>query len=269
MKLNVAIAGAHYRADPDRAISLAIPLHFDGEQPSCFGVAKAQARPFSVGDFVGDVTQGGSCNVMIVELNPHCQGTHTESIHHIVTTRIPPYQYAPVLCPATLVSIAPVLASSSGDSYTPAFNEHDQIISAEALCAALDGVDDEWLQALVIRTLPNAREKMQRIWQCAPFFSREAMLYLSERGVLHLLVDFPSIDRMDDGGHLTAHHLFWGVPEGSHALVAESLREATVSELIYVPDSVRDGHYLLNLQLPAFELDVAPSRPLLIPVEQC
>ena len=33
--------------------------------------------------------------------------------------------------------------------------------------------------------------------------------------------------------------------------------------MIYVPDCISDGSYLLNLQIPAFLSDAAPSRPIL------
>jgi hypothetical protein len=38
---------------------------------------------------------------------------------------------------------------------------------------------------------------------------------------------------------------------------------ATITELIYVPDGVEDGLYLLNLQVPNLRTDAVPSRPVL------
>ncbi len=69
----------------------------------------------------------------------------------------------------------------------------------------------------------------------------------------------PSVDREEDGGALEAHKAFWGVPEYPRP-------DATITELIYVPNTVVDGKYLLNLQMAAFENDACPSRPLLFPV---
>jgi hypothetical protein len=94
----------------------------------------------------------------------------------------------------------------------------------------------------------------------------EAAEYLDRRGVRHLLVDFPSLDRYRDEGLLTAHHIFFGVPEGTHRLGEGSRTDRTVTEMIYVPDSVADGLWALSLQIPAFLLDAAPSRPLLYPL---
>jgi hypothetical protein len=36
--------------------------------------------------------------------------------------------------------------------------------------------------------------------------------------------------------------------------------------MIFVPSSVEDGAYLLNLQIPAFVSDAAPSRPILFKI---
>lgn len=267
MKLHVTIQQHTYLVETERAISLAIPMQFNGAQPACFGSAPATAEPLRVGNFVGDVAQGGSCNVPVIQINPHCNGTHTESISHIVDELIPPAVHAATMTPCTVVSIKPAVALTTTESYRPDFNNHDTIISAAQLQKLVADVHDVWLQALVIRTLPNETDKRTRDYSDAPFFTREAMRYLVSRGVKHLLVDFPSIDRMNDDGHLTAHHLFWAVEEGAHQLNPQSRRDATVTELIYVPNEVDDGQYLLTLQVPAFALDVAPSRPVLFPLK--
>ena len=38
----------------------------------------------------------------------------------------------------------------------------------------------------------------------------------------------------------------------------------TITELTFIPNKVQDGFYFLNIQLPHFECDAAPSRPILI-----
>ena len=72
----------------------------------------------------------------------------------------------------------------------------------------------------------------------------------------HLLVDLPSVDREEDGGVLAAHHAFWDYPN-------QLDRVRTISELLHVPTDVRDGEYLLEMQLPHFINDAAPSRSIL------
>jgi len=39
--------------------------------------------------------------------------------------------------------------------------------------------------------------------------------------------------------------------------------DATITEMIYVPDWVHDGFYLLNIQIASFVNDASPSKPIL------
>jgi hypothetical protein len=74
--------------------------------------------------------------------------------------------------------------------------------------------------------------------------------------IKHLLIDLPSVDRESDGGELAFHHAFWGVPD-------EPNFQRTITELIYVTNSISDGMYILELQVAPFENDASPSRPVL------
>ena len=76
-------------------------------------------------------------------------------------------------------------------------------------------------------------------------------------------VDLPSLDPLYDGGRLAAHRVFWDVPLGSKKLPDEAARRRTVTELIFVPDEVADGRYLLTIQIPNIISDAVPSRPIL------
>ncbi len=89
-----------------------------------------------------------------------------------------------------------------------------------------------------------------------------------ERGVTSLVVDLPSLDRADDGGALAAHRAFWGLPPATQDARQAQRGRALVTELAYVPDECADGLYLLDLQVPAFATDAAPSRPVLYPIRE-
>ena len=67
-----------------------------------------------------------------------------------------------------------------------------------------------------------------------PISLEEAAVYIRERGIKHLLIDQPSVDREHDEGKLLAHKAFWNYS------VQERL-DATITELIYAPDSIPDG----------------------------
>ncbi|HET7922821.1 MAG TPA: hypothetical protein VFM15_08720, partial [Gammaproteobacteria bacterium] len=100
-----------------------------------------------------------------------------------------------------------------------------------------------------------------------PWLAADAVALLVEAGVEHLLVDLPSLDPMHDEGRLEAHRAFWGLPAGSRRKAEAKRPRGTVTEMIYVPDQIRDGYCLLDLQVPAFMSDAAPSRPILYPLE--
>lgn len=265
------IDGKAVRVDFSNGTCIAIPLDFSGRQPNHFGAQPARAEPMKAGRFVGDTKQGGSCNVPCLSINPHCNGTHTETVSHIVNEPVSVHATAPAgLVPTTLITVKPIDAICSRESYRPGFEQADRIIAATALATVLDDIEDSWLNALLIRTSPNSLDKLRYQYGTEvvpPFFSIEATDYLVARGVKHLLVDMPSVDRMYDEGLLTVHHRFWRIPDGTHELIPSASREKTITEMIYVPDAVPDGHYLLDLQIPAFSTDVAPSRPWLYPVE--
>ena len=92
------------------------------------------------------------------------------------------------------------------------------------------------------------------------FFSVDAMEYIVSLGVEQLLVDTPSVDRLLDDGHLSAHNIFW---ETKGKELTPNTKNKTITEMIFVSEKIKDGSYLLNLQIPAFVSDAAPSRPIL------
>ena len=117
------------------------------------------------------------------------------------------------------------------------------------------------LEALVIRCLGNGPAKLHTNYSNTnpPYIAAEAIEWLNEIGVQHLLIDMPSVDREQDGGALAAHHAFWQYP-------ANTQFHKTITEMIYVANEIEDGTYLLNLQIAPFENDASPSKPILYKV---
>lgn len=259
--------GRSYRVDVGKPLSLAIPLDFAGPQPSCFGAPRAEARALRAGGFVGDTRAGGSCNCEIVTLAPHCNGTHTECVGHVTDDRIAVNERVPGgLVLARLLTVAIAAASASAESSDPRPLPGDRLITAAALEASA-GADDALPAALVIRTTDADPHRAYRGPAPAPFLTREAAAWLVSRGIDTLVLDVPSADRAEDGGKLTAHRVFFGLPPGSRRAADAARPRASITELAWIPAAIPDGLYLLDLQLPAFVADAAPSRPLLFPVE--
>jgi arylformamidase len=266
--LALDIDGRRWTVGAER-YDLSIPLQFDRPQPVFFGVAGASERTVAAGGFIGDVRRGGSCNCATFSLTPHCNGTHTECVGHITGERLSVRALCEqILDVALLITIEPVRAAATTETSDPAPQPHDMVITQAALDAAIAKAPIRTFAALAIRTLPNANAKQSRNYDAepAPFFTAEAMRYIVARGVQHLIVDLPSLDRANDAGRLTAHRIFWNVPSGERSIDAATRVHATVTELAYIDDTVRDGAYLLNLQVAPFEADAAPSRPILLPL---
>lgn len=257
-------------------ISLAVT--FDEHAVAEFGANPAHKTPFKGHGFVGDVKEGGSCNCDMITFSPHLHGTHTECVGHIVADPVLVHEVlTQPLMLATLVTITPEASAQSSDTYVPELRPDDKLITKKALEKALSGkgrpagrpslqfasgdLQQQIAEALVIRTGWSNKDGLP------PFFSIEAMEYVLTFGVQHLLVDMPSIDRMDDDGKMTAHHIFWGIKPGTHRLAGNAPSAKTVTELTHVAGHIADGRYGLNLQVAAFAADAAPSRPLLYEME--
>ena len=165
---------------------------------------------------------------------------------------------------STLVSVTP---RNTTENYTPDLNKEDLVITKEDLKFQLKDINPAFLQALIVRTIPNLENKKSRDYmKVAPaFFSIDAMKYIVSLGVVHLLVDTPSVDRLLDDGHLSAHNIFW---ETKGKEFNPNTQNKTITEMIFVPSSLEDGAYLLNLQIPAFVSDAAPSRPIIYKINE-
>jgi hypothetical protein len=103
-------------------------------------------------------------------------------------------------------------------------NEEDRLITKKYLQNVLENAEADWLDALIVRTLPNDESKKWRAYMQHPrrFFDRSDKLYF-EKGAKHLLVDMPSIDRAFDAGKLSNHRVFWNVAPESRAIDEASL----------------------------------------------
>lgn len=237
-------------------VDLSIPLKFDGPQPNSFGVEPATAAACEYGDLVGDTRRGGSCNFERVTFIPHCNGTHTECIGHITDERISIKDcLKDVLIPAVLFTAA--AEDIDGDA----------VITKDSLLGAGLAAAKDQNTAVIIRTLPNDEGKLSRRYDknsIPAYFSQDAMRLIVTYGYTHMLTDLPSIDRLFDDGKLLNHRIFWNVEPGSATIHTATRIYSTITELIYVPNEVPDGEYVLNLQIAPFVADAAPSRPLLL-----
>ncbi len=233
-----------YKIDLACPIDISIPLVGGKENVNVWYLDSPIIQAFYDDGFIGKVSEGGSVNFNMIQFNPHSHVTHTECLGHItkeaqsVNQQLKNYFFL-----AELITVAP---ERMGEDF---------VISAKQLKYALGEKRGE---ALVIRTLPNVELKKTKNYSNTnpPYLLEGAMQFLVNLGVEHLLIDLPSVDKEKDGGKLASHNAFWDID-------GKQRNGATITELIYVPNEVEDGTYLLNLQVAPFENDASPSRPVL------
>ena len=226
-------------------LDISIPI-IPGEMGvNCFYAPPPEAWPVEAGSFIGDTTQGGSVNFFNLRLVPHGNGTHTECVGHISSKR-----YSINQCLRRFHFLAKLITV-----YSRKTENGDRVVVREDIEQALHPGEAE---ALILRTMPNDDLKRKTNYSGAnpPYIESEAMRYLVHCGIEHFLTDLPSVDREEDGGALAAHKAFWKYPD----FIRE---QSTITELIYVPSSIPDGLFLLNLQIASLELDASPSKPVL------
>ncbi|MFU8830862.1 MAG: cyclase family protein [Wenzhouxiangella sp.] len=245
-------AGAERRVDLGAGTSLAIPIDRDGQHPRFFVDRQVRFEPLAIGNFTGRVATGGSCNAEIITFIPHCHGTHTEGAGHITGT-----------AEAVQETLAPGLISAALISVTPTHEHVETSVGTGPVITAAAMDWPEGVQALIIRTLPNDPAKCRLDYAASPpypLLSAEAMAKLVEAGIEHLLIDTPSVDAADDSGRLRQHRSFWGMGTGDER-PAERRAACTITEMIYAPNELTDGLFLLSLGVSALRGDASPSAP--------
>ncbi|MDW5289231.1 cyclase family protein [Formosa sp. PL04] len=234
-----------YQIDLTKPIDISIPLSASSTNVSAWYVDPPKIDALKDSDgFSARVSEGAAFNFNSISFSPHAHGTHTECVGYVthdfnsVNKNLKQFFF--------LAEVITVAVEKLGD---------DLVISKKQLQFALG---NKKRKAVIIRTIPNTLEKLSKQYAHTnpPYILEDAATYLREKGVEHLLVDLPSIDKEKDDGELLAHHAFWNTK-------GEIRKHATITEFIYVQNFVQDGTYFLNLQIAPFENDATPSKPVL------
>ena len=203
MESTILLNGEKLKVDLNTPLDISIPLRNTVDNVTAWWAKPPKFSPVMENGFIGDVNQGGSVNFKEVYFNPHGNGTHTECVGHISKENYTINQcLKKFIFKALLVTINP--RDINGD----------KVIMAENLKGALSDFNGS---ALIIRTLPNSSEKLKRQYSDTnpPYIDTAAIDFMNEKGIRHLLIDTPSIDREDDGGKVAAHHRFCGRQNGT------------------------------------------------------
>ena len=236
--------------DLNQPIDISIPIKEGSNNPNCYWAEPVKFETIRSDGFVGSVAEGGSVNYQKLTITPHGNGTHIECYGHIsnsgatIFSQLKSYHFY-----AKLSTLSPEKVANG-----------DQVIK---LTPEIEKENWNDVKALIIRTTPNNENKRTRSYsgKNPAYLSEELIRFIVKKGIEHLLIDLPSLDKEVDGGALMAHKAFWGFPNGIR-------KYATVTELIFVRNDIPDANYLLNLQTIGLEMDAAPCKPTLYSIQK-
>ncbi|WP_452222287.1 cyclase family protein [Lacinutrix salivirga] len=248
MKTTIEHKSQKFVINLSKPLDISIPLQASENNVNAWYLDAPKIEPVTSNNWTASVAEGAVINFNNINFNPHAHGTHTECVGHI-TEKVHSInkQLKQFFFHAEVVTVAPEKLND------------DFVISKKQLQFAIGNKKRE---AIVIRTLPNTTDKLSRHYSHTnpPYLLEEAAQYLKEKGIKHLLIDLPSVDKEKDDGLLLAHNAFWNTN-------GKLRMKATITELIYVPNTIEDGAYFLNLQIAPFENDASPSKPVLYKIE--
>lgn len=232
------------KIDLSKPLDISMPLRASKSNANAWYIGEPKIEPVQIDDWVASVKEGADVNFNNIYFNPHAHGTHTESVGHI-TKKF----YSVNKCLKRFMFTAEVI------TVAPEMVGEDKVISKKQIQYLLNRKSPE---AIVIRTMPNTTDKKARQYSHTnwPYLTEEAATFIRQKGIQHLLIDLPSVDKEKDDGKLLAHKAFWDVN-------GDIRTNATITEFIYVANKIEDGSYILNLQIAPFENDATPSKPIL------
>ena len=269
MDSKIKINNNVYKIEFDNFFDLSIPIDFKGDQVNFFDTPRSRVKALETNGKKLLVSEGFGCDVQEVTINIHCTTTHTECVGHISKEEIYINEVLDrFFFPSTLITVDPKEANKCKDKYHVNYNSVDRVITKQTLENKLKYMNADFFEALIIRTTPNSSNKRFLNYSSDqfPFFTNDAIHYLNSLNVQHLLIDCPSIDRSSDGGILGNHRIFWGIDRKSSNI--KEISSKTITELIYIFDLIKDGTYILELQIGNIKLDASYSRPIIYPIKK-
>ena len=89
MKVELYLDNQKSAVDFSKPISIALPLENQKQQVKCFFAPDFYIEAVRTENFVGDTLEGSCVNFKNVFINPHGNGTHTETVGHISKEKYP------------------------------------------------------------------------------------------------------------------------------------------------------------------------------------
>lgn len=278
------LANERWLLQKGKPIRISCPTEFQhqDQQPNAFAQPPAKAEKIIDVETKGDVTNGVRCDR--VTFIPHCHGTHTECAGHITKEPIPVSAFVEghEAKPhhAILITVEPEKYSDEmTDSYSHAAVGDFMITRKSIEAAILRAATQETLlaaSAVIVRCRhDNYTEGPANKFSSFPYYSKEAIKFIRDH-FSHHLTNLPSIDRERDGGTVPNHRRFFKVPKDKKSATLfnasgkiEEHYKRTNTEMCFIPADVKDGAYVVHLQLlNNWDLDAAPSAPVIFEAEE-
>jgi arylformamidase len=242
MKFKLEIAKYQIDLDFDKPISVSreVKLIPKLEKSQAFHLPNVVTETFRYQDkFVGDVTKGGSCNVLSISYCPH-NITHIETSAHILVEnensitidKIPENRFQGLVYLIDLSNLPDM---------------KNFLITKEILANNLKNIDLP-ISMIAIKTVSSNYDVFYDFSDKEFMaFSKDAAEYLSkfqEGTITSLILDLPSLDLERDEGKLLAHRAFFEIPEG--VINYEDKKKRVVIELAHFANLEQGFYYCIT-----------------------
>jgi len=231
------------------------------------------------GQFIGDVERGGSCNVDTLCFTPH-NITHLETSAHILAPSSKP-AYVSDINPAHLEGIVLLIDLSKNNSLDGSGVPGDKagsLVAVDMIAhklrknklpismlalktrSSLLAEDYDFSGKNFLAVSPEAARLVHDYTMTIPQGENES----TDLRIHCLLLDLPSIDPESDGGKLSAHRNFFGLP--ATGIEGEDLEKRALVELAYF-NNLEEGYYYARITPPRIRTNAVTTgiifRPLL------
>ena len=212
------------------------------KQSNAFFLPEYSTETFRYKDvFIGNVLEGGSCNVDILNFCPH-NLTHIESSAHILDQSqsqgnirdIPENHLQGLLY---LIDL------------TNKLSVNDKFITQDILKSELDKINFP-VSAIAIKTpssnLPQDTDFSGKDFIALDEGAAQELVDFSfeQQKITTLLLDLPSADSENDQGKLLAHRTFFEIPKEGFSF--NDLKKKAIIELAYFKDVVQNYYYFIT-----------------------
>lgn len=214
--------------------------------PNCFYLPQITISPIEEEGFIGDMTQGGTCNVDLLTFTPH-NITHLETSAHILAEG------------GKFVSDIPQV-NLTGICYLVDLSQNTENITLNDIKEVLDCIELP-ISLLAIKTRaslldPNYDFSGKDFLSLTPEAAKEiSQFQLNGEKVSTLLLDLPSADPENDGGKLLAHRAFFEIPPEVHEFTDNTSK--AIVELARF-NNLEEGYYYCVISPPRIRTNAVP-----------